>query len=152
MGWGNLVLTEAEKAFTGEVWSQTLLLPLFSGRADWVSAWSYGLMWQVRPVRLLAITPGMPSSIAFNRFTFRRAQLLQKCKKVRFFFKDYLGKPQTESQSLERLWSKASKPFLSTVKMRRSWRTGNGELPKGNSAQLIWSPSMKKKVTLNKEW
>lgn len=31
MGWGNLVVTEAEKAFTGEVWSQAFLVPLLHG-------------------------------------------------------------------------------------------------------------------------
>lgn len=77
----------------------------------------------------------------------------RSAKKVRFLFKkDYIEKSQASSQSLERLWSKSSKPFLSTIKIRRSWRTGNRSYQK--EIVLNWYDLFlwEKKVPLKKKW
>lgn len=70
-GLRNLVVTEAEKAFTGKVGSQAffwfLCLMEELGREESVSSWSYELLWQMRPMRLLVSTIERSFSITFQR-------------------------------------------------------------------------------------
>lgn len=93
----------------------------------------------MRPVRLLASATEMPSSITFKMsWHFQKGPITLEMQKDQIPLQEGLSWETTDlitvpGKTVEQVFKAISKDS----KSEKIWRTGNGELPKGNSAQLI---------------